>query len=354
MPVRRDVGQFALEPLVEQGAVRQVGQRVVMGEVGDALLGAAALGDVFMGRQPSAVRHRLVDDLDRASVGRRYHHGVAVRDVAQHHLDVLIDVADERAGFLAMGDHVAEAATRLHDVGREAVHLEIPLVADDEMLLRIEQQQALRHVVDGGVEALLFQRQPLLRRAVLLRKLADDEKQQGGDRQRGKSGDRDQDADLLAPVGQRGRCRRRSDDHKRKIRQRARRDQPVLAVDRAGEARRAAGLLEDLPLGGRTGLEVLADHLSHMRVTGEQRAVAVVHGDGGAGSERDGGEEFFEVDGFDAAADGAEEFAFRPDDLARDHRGPGAGDAAVDRLDQHLRRLRVGLEGPEVGAVRRR
>ena len=91
-----------------------------------------------------------------------------------------------------------------------------------------------------------------------------------------------------------------------------------------------------------------------MRVTGEQRAVAVVHGDGGAGSERHGCEEFFEVDGFDAAADGAEEFAFRPGDLARDHRGPGAGDAAVDRLDQHLRRLRAGPEGPEVGAVRRR
>jgi hypothetical protein len=89
-----------------------------------------------------------------------------------------------------------------------------------------------------------------------------------------------------------------------------------------------------------------------MRVTGEQRAVAVVHGDGGAGSERHGCEEFFEVDGFDAAADGAEEFAFRPADLARDHRGPGACDAAVDRLDQHLRRLRNGPEGPEVGAVR--
>jgi hypothetical protein len=133
----------------------------------------------------------------------------------------------------------------------------------------------------------------------------------------------------------------------------ARRDQPVRAVDRAGEARSGAGLLEDLPLDGRTGLEVLADHISHMRVTGEQRAVAVVHGDGGAGSECYGREELFEVDGFDAAADDSEEFASRPGDLARDHRGPGAGDAAVDRLDQHLRRLRAGLEGPEESAVRR-
>ena len=352
LPVRRGVGQFALEPFVEQRAVRQICQRVEMGEVGDALLGAAPLGNVFVRRQPSAVRHRLVDDLDRASVGRRDDHGVTMGDVARHHLDVMVDVADERTGILAVGDHLAKAATRLHDFGREAVHLEIPLVADDEMLLGIEQQEALRHVVDGGVEALLLQRQPLPGRAVLVRKLADDKQQQGGDRQHGKSGDCDQDSDLLAPVGQCGRRRGRSDDHDRKIRQRARRDQPVLAVDRAGETRRAAGSLEYLPLGSRTGLEVLADHISHMRITGEQRAVAVVHGDGGVGSERYGCEEFFEVDGFDAAADDAEEFAFRPGDLARDHRGPGAGDAAVDRLDQHLRRLRAGLEGPEIRAVR--
>ncbi len=339
---------------MEQGAVRQVGQCVVMGEVRDAFLGAAALGDVFMGRQPSAVRHRLVDDLDRAAVGCRYDHGVAVRDVAQHHLDVMIDVAVERAGFLAMGDHLVEAAARLHDFGRQAVHFEISPVADDEMLLGIEQQQALRHVVDGGVEALLLQRQPLPRRAVLMRKLADDEEQQGGDRQHRKSADRDQDSDLLAPVGQCGRCRRRCDDQKRKISQRARRDQPVLAVDRAGEAGCTLRQLEYLLLDGRTVPEILADHLGHVRVTGQQRAVAVVHGDGGAGSECDGRKELLEIDGFDAPADDAEELAVRPGDLARDHHGPGAGDAAVNRLDQHLRRLRVGLEGPEVGAIRGR
>ena len=39
LPVRRDVGQFAPEPFAEQRAVRQIGQRVVMGEVGDAFLG---------------------------------------------------------------------------------------------------------------------------------------------------------------------------------------------------------------------------------------------------------------------------------------------------------------------------
>ena len=115
------------------------------------------------------------------------------------------------------------------------------------------------------------------------------------------------------------------------------RDEISRSLPSIGLVRRVVlrALLEDLLLDGRTGLEVLADHLRDMRIAGEQRAVAVVHGDGGAGSERHGCEEFFEVGGFDAAADGAEEFAVRPGDLARDHRGPDAGDAAVDRLDQH-------------------
>ena len=66
----RDLRQLRLQPLVEQRAVRQVGQRVEMGEVGDALLGAPALGDVFVGGDPAAVGQRLVHDLHRTAVGR--------------------------------------------------------------------------------------------------------------------------------------------------------------------------------------------------------------------------------------------------------------------------------------------
>ena len=43
------------------------------------------------------------------------------------------------------------------------------------------------------------------------------------------------------------------------------------------------GELEHLLLDGRTALEVLADHLGDMRIAGEQRAVAMMHGDGRAG-----------------------------------------------------------------------
>ena len=352
LPVRCDVGQFALEPVVEQSAVRQIGQRVVVGEVGDTLFGPPALGDVFMGRHPAAVRQRLVDDLDRTSVRRRDHHGVALGDVAQHRIDIMIDVADERSGCLAMGNDVVKTAARLHDVGRQAVHFEIAMVADDQPLRRIEQQQPLRHVVDRGVEALLLDRQPLLRLAVLLGKLAHDEKQQHGNREHRQAGHHDQHGDLLAPVGQRCRRRRRRDDHDRKIRKRPGRNQPVLAIHRAGEAGRALRQLEYLPLRGRAGLEIFPDHIGHLRITGEQRAVAMVHGDRGAVAQRQRCEEFLEIGRLDSTSDDAEEFALRPRDLARDHRGPDAGDAAVDRLDQHFRRVGIELERLEVVAIR--
>jgi hypothetical protein len=54
----------------------------------------------------------------------------------------------------------------------------------------------------------------------------------------------------------------------------------------------------------------------------------------------------------DTAADGAEEFTLRPGDLAGYHRSPDAGDAAMDRLDHHFRRLRAGSERLEEIAVR--
>jgi hypothetical protein len=62
---RNDPGQLQLELFVEQRAVRQIGQRVVMRQMRDALLGAPALGDVLQRGHPSAIEQRLVDDLDR-------------------------------------------------------------------------------------------------------------------------------------------------------------------------------------------------------------------------------------------------------------------------------------------------
>ena len=56
---------------LEQRPVRQVGQRVVMGEMFDPGLDAPRFGHVFQRRGPAAVRRALVDQPDRAPVRRR-------------------------------------------------------------------------------------------------------------------------------------------------------------------------------------------------------------------------------------------------------------------------------------------
>ena len=77
-----------------------------------------------------------------------------------------------------------------------------------------------------------------------------------------------------------------------------------------------------------------------------------MHRNGGVRSERQGGEEFFEVRGLDATADDAEEFSIRAGYLPGDHRGPGTGDPAEYRFYQLVRRPRIRLEGFEIGSVR--
>ena len=72
-PVRREAREGRLHVLVEQHAVRQIGQRVMMRHVGDAGLGPAPLGNVLIGRDPAAVGHRLM----------RHREGAAVRQILE-------------------------------------------------------------------------------------------------------------------------------------------------------------------------------------------------------------------------------------------------------------------------------
>ncbi len=64
-----DQPQRLFQLLAEQGAVRQIGQRVMPRHVRDLLLGLLPFGDVLEGGNPAAALHRLVDDADRAVHG---------------------------------------------------------------------------------------------------------------------------------------------------------------------------------------------------------------------------------------------------------------------------------------------
>ena len=85
-----------------------------MGEMLDPGLDAPAFGDVFQRRGPAAVRRALVDQPDRAPVGRRGHGVLNALPVWIEEFGAIgVDVADKGAELLAMQDEVAQMSSRV-------------------------------------------------------------------------------------------------------------------------------------------------------------------------------------------------------------------------------------------------
>ena len=99
---------------------------------------------------PTAVRHRRVDRVNGAAVARAYDplRNVAGGDAVHDLFAVLVGIASEQSGLPAMLDQFAQRAAGLHHVGRQFIHAQISLVADDDAAGRIEHAQTLRHVVE--------------------------------------------------------------------------------------------------------------------------------------------------------------------------------------------------------------
>jgi hypothetical protein len=176
------------------------------------------------------------------------------------------------------------------------VHFDIAPVEGDEARRGVERHQALDHVVQGGIEPAAFRFQPLLRLAVLPGDLPDDQEQDQRDHHRRQRRRDDQESGLLAPVGERGGNRVGRGHHARIMRQRRRRSQPVVWSTGFARAASAGASFPDA-LQQRRGREILSDQLVDMRISRQQGAVGMKHRDGGAGSERDGGKEFFVIAG---------------------------------------------------------
>ena len=177
--------QRVLELFAKQHPVGQVGQRIVVREVGDLFFGARAFRDVLDHRNPSADVERLVDDLDRPAAGSL---GDLVGDFSKCNIadDLgaeLLDIAVERSGLLAVCDQVLHGAAWLGHLRRQTEHVDVAPVANRDPRRRIVEDEALRNIVHGGVEPLLLERQLLLRQSMLLRQLANDEQQYDGNHQ---------------------------------------------------------------------------------------------------------------------------------------------------------------------------
>jgi hypothetical protein len=115
---------------------------------------ALLVGDVVMGRNPAAVLQRLAGDAHQPAIAvlvdaARF---LGIEHRRQRHALVLGIAFDELA-LEAMRDDVAVERAGPGQVGRQIVHLGIDVVADDEPAVLVEHAQALRHVLDGGVQA---------------------------------------------------------------------------------------------------------------------------------------------------------------------------------------------------------
>jgi hypothetical protein len=121
------------------------------------LLRALVLGDVRVGRDVAAVRHRLAADLVDAAVAplaleRVRRAGAQVREAAG---DLLLRLAG--AEFAALGveaDQVGRRATDVDDPVGVVEHLEIAAVPGDQLQVRVDHADALRDVLHRRLQQL--------------------------------------------------------------------------------------------------------------------------------------------------------------------------------------------------------
>ncbi len=147
--------QGTFEAIVQQRAVGQVGQRIVMRHVLDLDLGLALLGDVLMGGDPAAAGHRPVPDLDGAPVLQ--FDGAVLGFVGDRDIGAPADVFFPRHGWKAAGldtqiDDFHQRHAGVNAIGRDIVDVDEAAVAHDQAVVGVEEAQPLRHVVDRGVE----------------------------------------------------------------------------------------------------------------------------------------------------------------------------------------------------------
>ncbi len=160
-----DARLHRIEVLAQEKAMRQPGQRVVMRQIVDPLLVAPLLRDVEVRGHPAAVLQRLMLDGDDSAVFHLHHEGGGgpLPDDRQAALDEGVAAAHRHVTRLeTLAQHRLERITALQRRVRDLVHLRIAPVPDDQPLVAVEHAQALRHVVDGVLEAHVVEEQLVL------------------------------------------------------------------------------------------------------------------------------------------------------------------------------------------------
>ena len=129
-------------------------QLVLTAELGVQLF---ALGDVLMRADPAAARYRMMDDVHGAPVAQLHQPDAAflLLDQLQDAFDVALAIGTlDVAGRKALFQHLAQMAAACGHLLREPVHLAIAVIYDQSALVRVEHDEADRHVVDGPQQLL--------------------------------------------------------------------------------------------------------------------------------------------------------------------------------------------------------
>ncbi len=126
------------------------------------MLGVLAVGNVLVDGDPAATRHRMGGHRDNAAIdqlGLAFCQAAVTQRPSQVD-QILLGILAERAVFGAVLEQTGERAERRsHDVTRHVVHRLIRLVADQDSLVGVENQQADRKVIErvgkllGGIVA---------------------------------------------------------------------------------------------------------------------------------------------------------------------------------------------------------
>ncbi len=151
-----EVGEGFFDLLGEQDAVGQAGQRVMARHEGDARFRAPPLGDVFIGRDPAAIGHRLMNDRNDAAAAQLLLIGAARMLADEFGLlgdqfgRALADIGARRDGEL---ENLAEAHAWRQALGGRLEDFAEAAVDDHQPVRRIEEAETLGHVVERRVEA---------------------------------------------------------------------------------------------------------------------------------------------------------------------------------------------------------
>ena len=134
--------QRMFEPLVQQHAVGQIGQRVVVGHIFDLDLGPALLGDVFVCGDPAAVGHRPMANLEGAAVLQfddAVGGFVGYRNVAAPVQVFIPRHRGKAACGIAQVDDFGQRRSRTDAVVRKIIHVDVAVVAHDQPMGGVEE-----------------------------------------------------------------------------------------------------------------------------------------------------------------------------------------------------------------------